>query len=212
MSAILVEGYEPGRKSMGRGSGESGPHVTERKFTDQPLAGVSATGRFEGYASLFGVADLGGDLVMPGAFRDSLARRGAGGVKMLWQHKPSEPLGIWEEITEDNRGLFVRGRLDLAVSKAREVQALLRTRAVDGLSIGFKTERSRRDQKSGLRRLEKLDLWEISVVTFPMLPDARVSAVKQFGTPFRPAWRDEHRALIGAIRRASAAFLQTTRL
>ncbi len=184
----------------------------ERKFTGEPLAGVTATGRFEGYASLFGVADLGGDLVMPGAFHDSLARRGPRGVKMLWQHNPSEPIGIWEEIREDARGLFVRGKLDPAVAKAREVQALLRTRAVDGLSIGFKTERSRRDQKSGLRRLEKLDLWEISVVTFPMLPDARVSAVKHYVSEFRPAWRDEHRALIGAIRRAGAAFLQTTRL
>lgn len=201
-------------KSMGRGPSahDGGPPPPERKFTGQPLAGVSATGRFEGYASLFGVADLGGDLVMPGAFRDSLVRRGAVGVKMLWQHNPAEPIGNWEEIAEDGRGLFVRGKLDLAVGRAREVRALLRSRAVDGLSIGFKTERSRRDQKSGLRRLEKLDLWEISVVTFPMLPDARVSAVKHDAFAFRPAWRDEHRALIGAIRRASAAFLPTTRL
>jgi HK97 family phage prohead protease len=200
----------PHIKSMGGGRAGVAPAYRSReiKFAGAPLSGVTSDGLFEGYASLFGIADLGGDLVMPGAFRESLLRRGAHGVKLLWQHDPAEPLGTWREIGEDGRGLFVRGRLDLAVGRAREVNALMKSGAVDGLSIGFRTQLSRRDEKSGLRRLEKLDLWEVSIVTFPMLPEARVSAVKQQFPIGRATERDEPRVLIDAIRRASAAFLQ----
>jgi uncharacterized protein len=155
----------------------------EMKFTGAPLAKVSAEGNFEGYASLFGVVDLGRDIVMAGAFRDTLALRPPRQVKLLWQHDPSHPLGVWHDIREDGRGLRVRGQLDLAVAKAREVHALMRSGAVDGLSIGFRTERSRKDQATGVRRLDKLDLWEISIVTFPMLPGARVGAMKFCPTP-----------------------------
>ncbi|MBN9247361.1 HK97 family phage prohead protease [Hyphomicrobium sp.] len=135
-------------------------------------------GVFEGYASLFNREDLGHDVIAPGAFRESLAGRGAARIKMLFQHDPAEPIGVWDEIREDARGLYVRGRLMTAVSKAREVLALMRAGALDGLSIGFKAVKARRDAASGIRRLEKVDLWEISVVTFPMLPGARVESVK----------------------------------
>jgi uncharacterized protein len=168
--------------------------VPEVKFAGAPLAKVSAEGAFEGYASLFGVVDLGRDLVLPGAFRETLAGRAARAVKLLWQHDPSHPLGVWTDIIEDHRGLKVRGQLDLSVAKAREVHALMRSGAVDGLSIGFKTERSRKDPATGVRRLEKLDLWEISIVTFPMLPGARVAAVKAVA-------RDSPAILAAAIRR-----------
>jgi uncharacterized protein len=124
---------------------------------------VDAEGFFEGYASLFGVADLGRDVVMPGAFRSTLARRSAGEIKLLWQHDPGQPLGEWLEIAEDRRGLFVMGKLDLARG------------TIDGLSIGFRTEGEKRDAATGLRRIEKLDLWEISIVTFPLLPQARIA-------------------------------------
>ncbi|HEX8664485.1 MAG TPA: HK97 family phage prohead protease [Beijerinckiaceae bacterium] len=150
----------------------------EQKLLAAPLAGVAEDGTFEGYASLFGVADLGKDVVAPGAFAESLSRRGAGGVRLLWQHDPAEPIGRWLAIAEDARGLRVRGRLNLAVARAREIHALMREGAVDGLSIGFRVERARTD-RAGLRRIEKLDLWEISVVTFPMLPGARVAGVKR---------------------------------
>ncbi len=171
-----------GRGSSGwPGTARSGRR--EVKFAGAPLAKVSADGQFEGYASLFGVVDLGRDRVAPGAFRDSLARKGARAVKLLWQHDPAHPLGVWEEITEDARGLRVRGQLDLAVAKAREVHALMRSGAVDGLSIGFRAERARKDATTGIRHLEKLDLWEVSIVTFPMLPGARVSAVKRLQAP-----------------------------
>jgi uncharacterized protein len=151
----------------------------EVKFAGAPLARVSADGAFEGYASLFGVVDLGRDQVQPGAFRECLARKAPSAIKLLWQHDPAHPLGLWQEITEDARGLRVRGQLDLGVAKAREVHALMRSGAVDGLSIGFRTERARKDAQTGVRCLEKLDLWEVSIVTFPMLPGARVAAVKR---------------------------------
>ena len=139
---------------------------------------VQEDGSFEGYASLFNAEDLGRDVIAPGAFAESLRQRGAGAIKMLFQHDPSEPIGVWEEIREDGRGLYVRGRLMTAVKKAREVLALMRAGALNGLSIGFKPVKARRDAGTGARRIEKVDLWEISVVTFPMLPGARVSAVK----------------------------------
>ncbi len=139
---------------------------------------VSADGAVEGYASLFGVVDLGRDLVEPGAFAASLRRRGASGVRFLFQHDPSEPIGAWTSISEDGRGLKVFGLLNLAVARAREVQALLRQGGLDGLSIGFRAVRSRRGP-GGVRRLTEIDLWEVSVVTFPMLPEARVACVKR---------------------------------
>ena len=163
----------------------------ETKRAPLLLSTVDATGVFEGYASLFGVADLGRDVVMPGAFRDTLARRGAAGVKMLWQHRASEPIGAWTSIVEDARGLHVTGRLNLAVARAREVLALMREGAVDGLSIGFRARKSLRDPASGLRRLTRIDLWEISLVTFPMLPQARVTAVKRIPVRRMPTLRSE---------------------
>ncbi|QFU17089.1 HK97 family phage prohead protease [Microvirga thermotolerans] len=150
----------------------------EVKLVAEPLRAIDGEGVFEGYASLFGVADLGKDVVMPGAFADSLRKRGVPNIRLLWQHDPSEPIGRWLSIAEDRRGLRVRGRLNLAVERAREIHALLGEGAVDGLSIGFRVERARAERPTGLRRLEKLDLWEISIVTFPMLPGARVERVK----------------------------------
>nr|WP_248308634.1 HK97 family phage prohead protease [Bosea sp. 124] len=156
----------------------TGPFARESKFLPLPPARIRPDGLFEGYASLFGIADLGKDVVEPGAFRDSLVRRGPGGVKLLWQHDPAEPIGRWVALAEDGRGLFVRGQLSLAVARAREIHALMREGAVDGLSIGFRSEKARTEPRSGLRRLERVDLWEVSIVTFPMLPQARVTAVK----------------------------------
>jgi HK97 family phage prohead protease len=141
-------------------------------------ARLTAAGSFEGYASLFGAEDQGRDVVMPGAFQASLARAGAASVRMLFQHDPAQPIGAWEVIREDARGLYVRGRLTLDVARGREILALMREGALDGLSIGFRTRKAVRDARSGLRRLYEIDLWEISIVTFPMLPDARISAVK----------------------------------
>ena len=139
---------------------------------------VDKDGSFRGYASLFGRVDLGRDVVEKGAFARSLRLRKATGIRMLYQHDPNEPIGTWTEIREDERGLFVRGQLASGVSRAREVLSLMRSGALDGLSIGFRAVRTRRDPASGVRRILEADLWEISVVTFPMLPGARIETVK----------------------------------
>ena len=130
-----------------------------------------------GYASLFGAADQGGDVVQKGAYGASLARlaKAGSGVKMLWQHDPTRPIGVWDEVREDGRGLYVKGRLLLEVQAAREAHVLLQARAIDGLSIGYRTLRSEK-AASGRRLLHEIELWEVSLVTFPMLPEARVQA------------------------------------
>lgn len=169
-----------------KGRGSRGLY-RETKFAHAALSEVEADGSFSGYASLFGETDLNRDLVMPGAFQKSIGKRGAGGIRMLFQHDPAAPIGVWREIREDFRGLFVSGRLMTEVAKGREVLALMRAGAIDGLSIGFRTVRGRTDAKSGVRHLLEVDLWEVSVVTFPMLPAARVSAVKAVGSTMRLA-------------------------
>ncbi|MEI4486599.1 HK97 family phage prohead protease [Frigidibacter sp. MR17.14] len=130
----------------------------------------------EGYASLFGVPDRGGDVVAAGAYRASLSRMAqrGGRVKMLWQHDPLQPIGVWDEVVEDARGLRVRGRLLDAVARGREAAALVKAGALDGLSIGYRTVASTAEGRG--RRLVEIDLWEISLVTFPMLGEARVAA------------------------------------
>ena len=156
-------------------------HAPQTKLMPDALVRVDTAGQFEGYASLFNLPDLGKDVVEPGAFSTSLARRGPRGIKLLWQHDPSEPIGQWLVLREDGRGLFVKGRLSLGVARAREILALMRDGAVDGLSIGFRTVKARSDPRTGYRRLIEIDLWEISIVTFPLLPQARVSVVKTGG-------------------------------
>lgn len=152
-------------------------HPVEARFTALDFKSIADDGRFEGYASLFNRPDLGNDIVLPGAFRDTLAKRGAAGVRMLFQHNPSEPIGTWDVIREDHTGLFVLGRLATGVARAREVLSLMRSGAIDGLSIGFKAIKAHRDRAAGVRKLAQIDLWEISVVTFPMQPEARIFAV-----------------------------------
>ncbi|MEI9989917.1 MAG: HK97 family phage prohead protease [Rhizomicrobium sp.] len=134
-------------------------------------------GEFEGYASLFSVADGAGDVVAPGAFARSLKHRAPDRVRMLYQHHADEPLGVWEAIAEDGKGLYVRGRLNLEVERARDVGSLIAQGALNGLSIGFRAIRAKRDRATGQRVLNEIDLWEISVVTFPLLPGSEVTAI-----------------------------------
>ncbi|MGX0975343.1 HK97 family phage prohead protease [Roseovarius sp. MBR-51] len=151
----------------------------ERKFArlDGTMLSVSEAGQIEGYASLFGAPDQGGDIVERGAYAASLGRLAKEGrrVKMLWQHDPAQPIGIWDEVREDARGLWVKGRLLDSVERAREAAALIAAGAIDGLSIGYRTLRAAKNDK-GQRLLRELELWEVSLVTFPMLPSARVTA------------------------------------
>ncbi|WP_053239553.1 HK97 family phage prohead protease [Pleomorphomonas koreensis] len=168
------------------------------------VASVAAEARagdvFSGYASLFNVADLSGDVLLPGAFRASLARRGAAGVKMLYQHDPARPIGRWLQIAEDSRGLRVTGLLHTEVAAAREVRSLVDAGILDGLSIGFRTVRARSDAAAGIRRVAEVDLWEVSVVTFPMLPAARIDRLGGDGADLARRMAELSRRLVAARR------------
>ena len=168
----------------------------ERKFAPLNFKSIDEDGAFEGYASLFGQKDMGGDIVIKDAFASSLEKRGAGGIRMLFQHDPAEPIGVWRDIKEDSRGLFVRGQLLLQVAKSREILTLMKEGALNGLSIGFRTIRGKSDRKNGVRRLYEIDLWEISVVTFPMLAQARISPMKTAGKSNLPTMREFERWLV----------------
>jgi uncharacterized protein len=177
----------------------------ERKF-HRPDAGILVTDGVvvEGYASLFGQRDQGGDTVQAGAYGASLKALAAQGrrVKMLWQHDPGQPIGVWEEVREDAKGLYVKGRILTEVERGREAAALLSAGAIDGLSIGYRTLRAERDAK-GQRLLAEVELWEVSLVTFPMLAEARVSA-KADGTDWQglAAIFDEAREVMAQQRKA----------
>jgi HK97 family phage prohead protease len=162
------------------------PHEDLAQRVFRPRTIIDADGTVEGYASLFGEVDAARDMVMPGAFRATLKARGVRRIPMLFQHDPAEPVGIWLEIVEDWRGLRARGRLIPDVKRARELFALVKAGAVDGLSIGFRTVKAKVDPKTRVRKLEAVDLWEISIVTFPLLAGARVRAVKESGLPPEP--------------------------
>lgn len=129
---------------------------------------------FSGYGSVFGVLDSYGDIVAKGAFAASLKKRRP---KMLWQHDPTMPIGVWEEVREDAIGLFMRGRLAETAEGDRAYE-LLKMDALAGLSIGFRTIKSSFDEATGIRTLTEVELWEVSLVTFPANEVAVVSAVK----------------------------------
>ena len=139
---------------------------------------IDAEGRFAGYASVFGKVDEGGDIVMPRAFRKSLNLRGRHRIKMLFQHDPKDPVGTWDAIREDGFGLWVEGRLVPEVPRAEALKRLIAKHAVDGFSIGFRTVKSSREPRTGHRQLWEIDLWEISIVTFPMMDLARIAPGK----------------------------------
>jgi HK97 family phage prohead protease len=149
----------------------------------RPSTRIEDDGTVEGYASLFGEIDAARDMVMPGAFARTLRSRGIRRVPMLFQHDPAEPVGVWLELYEDFRGLRARGKLIPDVTRGRELLALLRAGAVDGLSIGFRTVKGRLDPATRVRKLIDVDLWEISIVTFPLLSGARVRAKGASSSP-----------------------------
>ena len=164
-----------------------------------------ALGVFSGYASIFGNEDQGNDIVQKGAFTKSLQERPASKVKMLFQHKTDEPIGVFEEIYEDQKGLFVKGKLALGTQKGRETYELLKIGALDGMSIGFKADPQKQgynENKRGIRTLKEVDLMEISLVTFPMNENAVVESVKGNGKSIRE-WEDILREVGGLSRTES---------
>lgn len=139
---------------------------------------VAESGIFEGYASVFNIVDKVKDRIVKGAFKDSLEKFSRSGSMppLLWQHNAFEPIGVWHEMYEDDHGLFVKGELFInELATAREAYKLLKEKVVTGLSIGYLAINSYRDEKQGVRVLTKVDLQEISLVTFPANEYARVS-------------------------------------
>ncbi|TPW28603.1 HK97 family phage prohead protease [Martelella alba] len=153
----------------------------ETKAFALDLKSVSEAGVIEGYASIFGNVDLGGDKVMPGAFVDGLvkARQTGRKIMMLWDHDPSQPIGVWDDLAEDAKGLRGKGQLVMDVPRAREVHALIKAGAIGGLSIGYKTKSA--EPEGNVRLLKALDLYEVSPVVFPMNERAKITAVKSEG-------------------------------
>ena len=137
-------------------------------------------GEFSGYASIFGNKDLGNDVIEKGAFMRSLRRKGPKKIKMLYQHDTKEPIGVFDSIKEDGDGLYVKGRLAMGTQKGKEVYELMKMGAIDGLSVGYRVDSKgyEYDDRKKYRRLKQVDLMEISAVTFPMNPRARIQAVK----------------------------------
>ncbi|MEN3792954.1 HK97 family phage prohead protease [Fulvimarina sp. MAC3] len=135
----------------------------------------------KGYAALFGRPDLTGDIIEPGAFAASLMKRGSGDIRMLWHHDPARPIGRWTLIREDRTGLYAEGEIAAAAQAGREAAALISAGAIDGLSIGFRTRLARRASPPARRRLVTIDLWEISLVSFPMQEGARLRAPGEGG-------------------------------
>lgn len=137
-------------------------------------------GTVEGYGSVFGVRDNYDDVIAKGAFLASLKEHKAAGTMpaMLWQHNASEPIGIWTEMVEDDKGLRIKGKLALETTKGKEAHALLKLGALNGLSIGFMSKQWAYDRETDVRTLTEIDLWEVSLVTFPANEKARVTGVK----------------------------------
>lgn len=127
--------------------------------------------RFAGYAALFDIADAGRDTIRRGAFARTLAARD-GPLPLYWQHRPDQPIGVIEYAAEDARGLRVIARIDRLASRAAH---LLAAGQVNGLSFGFRTRAARQSQ--GGRELIEVDLFEVSLVTRPLHPMARVHLV-----------------------------------
>ena len=130
-----------------------------------------------GYASLFGQADMSGDVVQRGAFAASLLSMNER-LPMLFGHETAEPIGVWDRLFEDRTGLFVSGRLIGGNARADRTARLIREGALSGLSIGYRAKRSARNGRG--RNLLELDLWEVSVVAFPMLRAARITQIDEF--------------------------------
>lgn len=150
---------------------------------DMPLTikSVSDSGEFEGYGSVFGVEDSYGDVVVRGAFEASLAkwREKARLPALLWQHNMAEPIGIYTEMREDDTGLYVKGRLLIDDDPlAKRAHGHMKAGSLSGLSIGYMLDDYEYDKEKGVWILKAIDLWEVSLVTFPANDEARISDVK----------------------------------
>lgn len=150
---------------------------TLRALCALEMKALGGQGRFAGYASVFNTLDGQQDIILPGAFAATIAGR-ASGIRLLWQHRQDEPIGLFTRLFEDRRGLYVEGRLLLEIPRAREAFALLKAGALKGLSIGYTPLDYSTCAVTGIRRIREVELWEISLVTFPANARAEVTVVK----------------------------------
>lgn len=183
---------------------------SKTRHLDRPfqVKSVNSDGKFVGYASVFGEEDSYSDIVMPGAFALSLQQDFKAKkryVPMLWQHNSYTPIGIYPEIYEDSTGLYVEGACNMKVQQGIECHALMEQGALTGLSIGYTTVRSEWDEKSGVRKLLEVNLWEVSPVTFPAGDSARaqVKSLAEVGT--MAELEDYLRDTYGASRKEATA-------
>ncbi|MBC22287.1 MAG: HK97 family phage prohead protease [Phycisphaerae bacterium] len=146
----------------------------EMKYAAIDTEAVTEEGFISGYASRFNLKDQGGDIVAPGAYTKSLEARGM--PAMLWQHDPAQPIGYWTSAVEDEIGLKLEGQIITDFPEGKRAYTLAKRGAMKGLSIGYITKKSER--KGSARLLTELDLWEVSMVTFPMQREASIDAVK----------------------------------
>lgn len=171
---------------------------------------VRNDGTFSGYASTFGNVDSYGDIVMPGAFNKSLVTRPPQKVKLLWQHDSTQPIGVWQTIQEDSKGLYVKGKILKELAKGAEAYTLMKEGVIDSMSIGYTTLESEYT-KSGIRQLKELGLMEVSLVTFPANDQATVTGLKNISLrEMEKALRDEGLSWAAATK-AAAFFLTTLR-
>jgi uncharacterized protein len=138
---------------------------------------TSKAGRFSGYAAIFDVPDNGRDVIRSGAFTQSLRSRSRFDVPLLWQHDQQEPIGVIEQLHEDERGLHITGKLSLDSSRGKDAYALIKDGAITGLSIGYRARDTKPVPRSNFRELRTIDLIEISLVSLPMQPLARLTSV-----------------------------------
>lgn len=159
------------------------------------IKAVNADGTVEGYGSVFGVRDNYDDVIAKGAFIQSLKDHKAAGTMpaMLWQHDADKPIGVWTEMVEDDKGLRIKGQLAMETVKGKEAHALLKMGALNGLSIGFMSKEWSYDRETEVRTLTAIDLWEVSLVTFPANEKARVTNVKSADEMATP--KDAEKAL-----------------
>lgn len=169
--------------------------MRERKKLDFNLSlkSIDGLGSFAGYASVFNVVDNQRDRIQRGAFSRTLQGR-VGAIKLLWQHQQDEPIGVFTQIFEDSNGLYVEGRLLLNVQRALEAYTLLKAGALSGLSIGYSPTRYSTDSKTGIRTLSEVELWEVSLVTFPANSAANVTVVKQVAYDESTQWRQAQKS------------------
>lgn len=170
---------------------------------------VSSTGTFCGYGNVYGVIDQGDDIVAPGAFGESLVEWASKGrmPAMLWQHNSRQPIGAYTAMREDAKGLYVEGRLAMKTQLGAESYELMKMQAISGLSIGFQTREDSFDQKLGVRTIKKGDLYECSLVTFPMNDESRVSAIKSIEEIGDLSGAESYLREVGGVSRSEAKAL-----